>query len=269
MVLAPLVARANWVQRPQFDFSTLLKPCESLLKSPSAAEVPRVVVGLGNYGSQYKSSRHNVGFQLIDELVTQNRARLIGVFDSKGTHFFSSSKERDEYLNFAEASVALADRLFVTSHYGGEVYKDERRNLIFVKPFDDINESGVFVGSLLASLGLSPEGLIVIYDEIRSSVNQLKVNRGKSINFQSDRHNGLRSINAELTSPSYLRVSVGVSNPRDEGLDVSLQDWVLGDLPEDQKKILSTDLVNKLDQFLDLMILGRVEKATEALKESL
>lgn len=251
-------AHAEWSSRPTFDFSSLGSSCEFFLSQPSSSSsAPRVIVGLGNFGSQYKGTRHNIGFEVIDALISRSGAQLLASFEEEGIHTFQSNEERDRYLDFGAASVVRSDDVEVVSRYGGEIFKDWRRNILFVKPYFDINESGVFVSALVTHLGISPENVMVVYDNIRTPVNDIRLKKGKAKNFKSDRHNGLKSLNEEFADPSYLRVPIGVSNPKDMNLDLPLVDWVLGKMSEDQLRFISEDLAAKLGTYLDLALEGR------------
>jgi PTH1 family peptidyl-tRNA hydrolase len=134
-----------------------------------------VVVGLGNPGSEYAKTRHNVGFDVIEALAARHGARL-----KKG-------KE-----------LALVD----------EVRIDGKRVALAI-PTTYMNESGQSVAALVRRFGVDPEQLIVVHDELDLPVGALRLKEGGGLAG----HNGLRSIKAHLKTDTFLRVRVGVGKP--------------------------------------------------------
>ena len=147
----------------------------------------KLVVGLGNPGDAYAHTRHNVGWLVADEL-----ARALGAA-------FSAQKFAAE----------LAE-----GRAGGE-------RIMIMKPQTFMNHSGESVGPALRFWKLGLEDLVVVHDdlELEAFRVQLKVGGGHG------GHNGLKSVNAHLGSPEYVRVRVGIGRPppmRDSA------DYVLG-----------------------------------------
>jgi PTH1 family peptidyl-tRNA hydrolase len=141
-----------------------------------------LVVGLGNPGREYEKTRHNVGFEVIDELA---RAGSFGGFKTQ-----------------ANARVAKGT-------IGGN-------ETLLVKPMTFMNLSGDAVGSLLRFYKLGPEALVVVHDELdfEPGVVRVKIGGGHG------GHNGLKSIIAHV-SRDFTRVRVGVGKPpsREVGAD--------------------------------------------------
>ncbi len=134
------------------------------------------MVGLGNPGSDYHGTRHNVGVEVVELLADRHGARL-----RKG-------KER-----------ALAD----------EVRVGERR-LALACPQTFMNLSGESVAPLVRRYGIDdPRCLVVVHDELDLPVGRLKVKVGGGLAG----HNGLKSITAHLHTQDYCRIRIGVGKP--------------------------------------------------------
>jgi peptidyl-tRNA hydrolase, PTH1 family len=139
----------------------------------------KVVVGLGNPGSRYQGTRHNVGFDVIDLLAQSPQA---GRFQSR-----------------FQADIA-------------ELIEDGQKVLL-VKPQTFMNLSGRSVRQLLDFYGLTPEALLVVCDDINLPHGKLRVRRAGS----HGGHNGLRDIQNHLGGNDYPRLRIGVGAPPEEG----------------------------------------------------
>ena len=142
------------------------------------------MVGLGNPGSEYERTRHNVGAEVVSVLARRHGGRL------------RKSKER-----------ALVD----------EVRADGRR-MALAFPQTYMNDSGMAVGPLVRRFGIDDlERLVVVHDELDLPVGRLRVKVGGGLAG----HNGLRSIKAHLRSDGFCRVRIGIGKPpgRQEGVD--------------------------------------------------
>lgn len=135
-----------------------------------------MIVGLGNPGSRYEKTRHNVGAMAVDRLAAQ-----------LGEKFKTHKK--------SGAQVAVA-RLGGTS-------------VVLAKPTCFMNESGRQVGPLASFYSTGPESLIAVHDEIDIDFGLVRLKRGGG----EGGHNGLRSISQVMGSKDYLRVRLGVGRP--------------------------------------------------------
>lgn len=133
----------------------------------------KVVVGLGNPGSKYQGTRHNIGFAVVDEL-----ARRAGVA-------FEASP--------VDALVAK-----VRQPGAGDP-------VLLVKPMTFMNRSGEAVGGLLRYFRVDPVDLLVIVDEAQLPLARLRARARGS----AGGHNGLKSIEAHVGG-EYARLRVGV-----------------------------------------------------------
>jgi PTH1 family peptidyl-tRNA hydrolase len=143
-----------------------------------------LVVGLGNPGSEYEGSRHNVGAEVIDLLAGRHGGTL------------KRSKERA-----LSTEVRIGDR---------------RVALAFPQTF--MNLSGESVAMLVKRHGITdPERIVIVQDELDLPLARVKVKRGGGLAG----HNGLRSIKAHLHTDAFLRVRIGVGKPvtKEHGVD--------------------------------------------------
>lgn len=135
----------------------------------------RLIAGLGNPGPEYRETRHNAGFMVIDQLSSL-------------------------------ADIPLVRKAF-TGLCGEGRWHGER--LFLLKPQTFMNLSGRSVAEALRFYKLPLESLIVIHDELDVPFGQVKIKEGGG----HGGHNGLRSLLEELGSGDFVRVRVGIGRP--------------------------------------------------------
>jgi PTH1 family peptidyl-tRNA hydrolase len=146
-------------------------------KKPQAA-VDLLVVGLGNPGGEYRDTRHNLGFMVVDELAKRMRGR---VTDREGK--------------------SLTGRVLPPRGRAGAV--------LLAKPQTYMNLSGRAVSELLDRHRLTPDDLWVVYDEMDLDFGKLRVRKDGG----PGGHNGVKSIIESLGTQSFVRFRVGVGRP--------------------------------------------------------
>jgi PTH1 family peptidyl-tRNA hydrolase len=157
-----------------------------------------LVVGLGNPGSKYWNTRHNVGFAALD---------------------------------------ALAEKLHVTVDrvkFQGLVGQGslEGRKIILLKPTTYMNLSGQAVQAAARFYKIPPERILVLFDDISLDPGRLRVRK----NGSAGGHNGIKSIISCLGSQEFPRIKIGVgAKPHP---DYDLADWVLSTFPLDQREAM-------------------------------
>ncbi len=153
-----------------------------------------LIAGLGNIGTEYEGTRHNIGFDVVDLLVSK--------------HGGSFSSDRLAYT--AEIS------------YRG-------KQLICIKPTTFMNLSGKAIRYWLDRKKITPERLLVITDDIALPISRIRL-RG---NGSDAGHNGLKSVTEELQTESYPRLRYGVGNNFPQGMQCEwvLGKWFPEDLP--------------------------------------
>ncbi len=151
-----------------------------------------IVVGLGNPGEEYADTLHNCGFCVLDAL----------------------AKKVDKKPLKAEC-----DALTCVLQINGE-------KIVLAKPLTYMNNSGLAVKSLLARYKMTPEELIVIYDDIDLPRFTLRARASGS----SGTHNGMRSVVSSVGTEKFKRIRIGVGrNPFD------LKDYVLSKFSKEDK----------------------------------
>lgn len=135
----------------------------------------KVIVGLGNPGSEYAKTKHNVGFMFIDAM-----AEKLGV-----------SEWRDKF----EAKIA-------ETRIGSE-------KVLLVKPMTYMNESGQAVGPIMSFYKLLPEDLIVVHDDMDIPAGTIRIRKKGS----AGGHNGIKSILAHVGDEHFARVRIGIGRP--------------------------------------------------------
>ena len=150
-----------------------------------------LVAGLGNPGGQYATTRHNVGWLVVDEL-----ARRYG-----GTYRGKFSGQLSE-IRVDGLRVAL------------------------LKPETYMNESGRSIGKAAAFFKVAPESLLVVHDDVDLEEGRLQARDGGGLAG----HNGLRSIADALGTRDFLRLRIGVGRP-ERGDPRPVADYVLSPFP--------------------------------------
>jgi len=180
----------------------------------------RLLVGLGNPGPQYEGTRHNAGFWWVDAA-----ARALGV-----------------RLALDRATHGLVGR---ASHAGSPVW--------LLQPQTFMNLSGKAVAPLARFFKIEPAQILVVHDELDLLPGQMKIKQGGG----AAGHNGLKDILAQLGTPDFWRLRIGIGHP---GTREEVVDWVLRKpAPEQREAIL--DCIAKSIDALPLLLEGPMERA--------
>ena len=159
--------------------------------------VEYLIVGLGNPGPTYEGTRHNVGYQVVEELARR--------------HAFPKAR-RGFDGRCAEGAI------------GG-------RPVLLLQPTTFMNDSGRSVAAALRALRLPLERVLVVHDHIDLPFGRLRLVEGGG----SGGHNGLKSITG-LLGPGYPRLRVGVDRPASYDPDV-VADYVLSRFGESRAEV--------------------------------
>ncbi|HVW67321.1 MAG TPA: aminoacyl-tRNA hydrolase [Steroidobacteraceae bacterium] len=144
----------------------------------SSALPLKLIVGLGNPGSEYARTRHNAGFWFVDELARRH-----------GAHFRNESRHHGE---LARARI------------GGE-------EIWLLKPMTYMNRSGGAVQSVVGFYKLPVESLLVAYDELDFPAGVVRLKQGGG----AGGHNGMRDIIAQA-GDAFWRLRIGIGHPGDK-----------------------------------------------------
>ena len=178
------------------DIFSLFRKIES---QSAPTPITHLIVGLGNPGSAYEQTRHNVGFMALDAV--------------------------------ALAAGATVSRLRFRALTGEGTIGTSR--VLFLKPQTYMNLSGEAVAEAAAFYKIPPERIIVLCDDISFAPGRLRIRKKGS----AGGHNGLKSIIASLGSDAFVRFKIGVGERVDKSQD--LADFVLGKFPPADREALN------------------------------
>lgn len=166
-----------------------------------------LIAGLGNPGRQYEKTRHNMGFDTIDELIDRYRIPQGGI-----------------------AHKAM---------YGKGMIAGEK--VLAVKPLTYMNLSGEAIREYVNYYKMDPETeLIVIYDDIDLEPGQIRIRKKGS----AGGHNGIKSIIAQIGTQNFYRIKVGVG-AKPKGWD--LADYVLGRFSPEERELVDKAICDAAD----------------------
>lgn len=161
---------------------------------------PFALIGLGNPGSKYANTRHNVGFWVLDEFV---RRRPLG----------ECSWSEKFCCEFCRSEIAS-------------------RQLILIKPQKYMNRSGEAAGPLLRYFKIEPQNTIVVYDDLDLGVGALRIALGGS----AAGHRGVSDLITHLGTEKFLRVRLGIGRPLPGTMTPA--DWVLSRVGQEDRDTL-------------------------------
>lgn len=180
----------------------------------------RLFVGLGNPGLEYETTRHNAGFWWID-----SAARKLG----------ASLQIDRSYHGF----VARINRP------AGPIW--------LLQPQTYMNLSGKSVGALAKFFKILPSEILVAHDELDLLPGQMKLKQGGS----HAGHNGLKDIHAQLGSPDYWRLRLGIGHP---GVRGEVAAYVLRKPPATEREAIEACIDRSIGA-LDAMLAGEMDQA--------
>ncbi len=156
----------------------------------------RLIAGLGNPGPQYESTRHNVGYWLVDEIAARNggRFRLENKFHG------------------------LLCRISVSG-----------QDLRLLKPMTFMNRSGQSLGAVVHYFDIPPEQVLVAHDELDLPAGSVRLKQGGG----HAGHNGLRDIINVLGTRDFRRLRIGIGHPGDRAQVVN---YVLNRASKDDER---------------------------------
>ncbi len=130
------------------------------------------IIGLGNTGTEYKNTRHNVAWIILDSLFDESRW------------------QKNKYAESELANTRIDDT-----------------DVLLVKPQTFMNESGRVIPYLMKTYGTTPENIVVIHDDIDLSLGIIKISYDRG----DGGHNGVKSIQSTLGTKEFTRIRIGVS----------------------------------------------------------
>lgn len=188
--------------------------------APAVGNLTHLVVGLGNPGDQYTFTRHNTGFMALDFIAEKCGVKV----------------ERARFKSLcADARI-------------GE------HRVLLMKPQTFMNHSGEAVREAADFYKISPENILVLFDDVNFDVGVTRIRRSGS----DGGHNGIKSIIYHLNSDAFPRVKIGVG--KKPLPDYDLADYVLGTYSDADKKTLFSTFARVYD-CVGLILSGQMDRA--------
>ena len=186
------------------SIADIFKKLESERTPAPQGAVEYIICGLGNPGTQYEGTRHNIGFMTIDTLCEKYK------LDCKKLRFKSLT---------CDAMIS-------------------GKRCLIMKPTTFMNNSGEAVTEAMSFYKIPPERTIIVFDDISLEPGKLRIRRQGS----DGGHNGIKSIIYLSGSDMFPRIKMGVgAKPHP---DYNLADWVLGHFKKEQAEALETAMDN-------------------------
>jgi PTH1 family peptidyl-tRNA hydrolase len=167
----------------------------------------KLLVGLGNPGEKYNSTRHNIGFAILDELT-----KIFGVDFCVNKKFHSETAE-----------------IIIN-----------KQKIILLKPLTYMNESGLAVLEAKKFFKISLKDILIIHDDKDIALGEHKL----QFNRSSAGHNGVQSIIDRLGTKSFFRFRFGIK-PKTEIKDTA--DFVLKKFTAQEKKIINEKIIKAVE----------------------
>ncbi|WP_406245971.1 aminoacyl-tRNA hydrolase [Microbacterium sp. M] len=158
-----------------------------------------LIVGLGNPGPRYETTRHNIGQMVVDELAAR----------------------RSETFRVHKAGARVVETWL---RPGGD-------KLVLAKPNTFMNVSGTPVAALARFYSVPAERVVVVHDELDIPFDSIKLKIGGG----HGGHNGVRDVASALTTADFPRVRVGIGRPPGRQ---DAADWVLAPFGGEERKTL-------------------------------
>lgn len=186
-----------------------------------AAPVDWLVVGLGNPGTRYARTPHNVGFLVAEELI-----RRWGLGGTKNTF----------------AGLYADGRMLGPTHPGPRVG--------VLLPQTYMNESGRSAGPARGAVKVDLDHVVAVHDELDLPFGDIRTRLGGGLAG----HNGLKSLKAGFGSPDFVRVRVGIGRPDTTDPEI-VSAYVLGKWRQPEREV--RDLVDRAAEAVERIVEGR------------
>jgi len=167
---------------------TIFKQNETLLLDETDSMKKFLIVGLGNIGSEYENTRHNIGFKILDHLA------------------------KEEGLTFETKKLGALT-----------TYKLKGRSFLLLKPSTYMNLSGKAIKYWMIKENIPLENLLVITDDLNLAFGTLRI----KLKGSDGGHNGLKDTQLQLQTTKYNRFRFGISDEFSKGrqVDYVLGNW--------------------------------------------
>ena len=152
-----------------------------------------LIIGLGNPEEEYSETRHNMGFDTLNKIAEQYNIEI----------------NKKKFQGLYEIAII------------------EGKKVILVKPQTFMNLSGNCVKEIADFYKISPEEILVIYDDMDIEPGKIKIRKKGS----SGGHNGVKSIIQMIGTEEFPRIRIGIGRPQHRGDEIN---HVIGKIPEEE-----------------------------------
>ncbi len=175
-----------------------------------------LIAGLGNPGSRYRDTRHNLGFMVLDFMAEEKR---FGFKPGKGDY------------EYAETS-------------------SDTERILWVKPMTFMNNSGVALAELARFYKIDADRILVVCDDVSLPLGKMRIRKDGG----DGGHNGLKSVILHLNDDRFTRLRVGINHPDSRNYD--LADFVLAKFFPEELPVLNKVIAAAADAVSDLITTG-------------
>ncbi len=183
-----------------------------------------LIAGLGNIGSEYENTRHNIGFLVLDQILKN--------FNSAGT-----AKNVPAVSFHSDRYAAIAETRF------------RGKTLVLIKPSTFMNLSGKAVNYWLQQEKIPIDRLLVITDDLALPLGKLRMRPKGS----DGGHNGLSSIIEIIGRDTFARLRLGIGNNFAQGRQI---DYVLGNWTKEEIEVLPTQITTAAEAAVSFCTIG-------------
>lgn len=181
----------------------------------------KLIVGLGNFPSEYNNTKHNVGFMVVDTWLQKNETYL----------------DKNEFNGWFRK----------LSNKNGEQF-------IIAKPYTYMNLSGQFVQQIGKFYKIDPKDILIISDDLDTNVGNIRVR----LKGGSGGHNGIKNIIELLHTEEIKRIRIGIGRPVNKS---SVINYVLSKFTNDELVKINASIeiaINIIDDFINNVIFEKI-----------
>ncbi|MBU1427861.1 aminoacyl-tRNA hydrolase [bacterium] len=183
----------------------------------------KIVVGLGNPGSKYEFTRHNIGFRIVDNL----------------------ARDMETEFKKAKSYYSLISRGMINNH-----------KVILVKPQTFMNLSGRAVNRVVSYYKIPLQDLLIVYDDLNLELGKIRIRKRGS----AGGHKGMESIMQYLNSEDIPRLRIGIGNPSSVNFNFDYVSYVLSNFNNNEKDKIE-EVIQLSTEAIKTIIEDNFEKA--------
>ena len=184
-----------------------------------------LIIGLGNPGKKYCSTRHNIGFIFLDWFLEKNEPEIT---------FHNQRKLHSEVASLQKSNII---------------------KIILAKPQTFMNKSGFAARKILDFYKMKPENIIVIHDDLDLSFGMIRISKDSG----PAGHNGVKSVIEQLGTKNFIRLRVGISN--DLKAEIPSEKFVLEKFNLQEQIRMEKNLLPKIQQALNDLLKNGLDSA--------